>query len=141
MIFISFLSLPGGENLVAIDLIVQHVRAQLVAKGHKLREELVAEANGANGANGGVLPTSMHIVPMTPQIRGLHSFIRNKNTPRDEFTFYAKRLIRIVIEHALSLMPYQSITVISLSFSPDPSKIWQYRLWRFKSGNTQLLRF
>ena len=102
---------------MAIDLIVQHVRAQLVAKGHKLREELVAEANGANGANGGVLPTSMHIVPMTPQIRGLHSFIRNKNTPRDEFTFYAKRLIRIVIEHALSLMPYQSITVISLSFS------------------------
>jgi uridine kinase len=121
LIFIAFLSLPGGENLVAIDLIVQHVRAQLVAKGHKLREELVAEANGANGANGDVLPTSMHIVPMTPQIRGLHSFIRNKNTPRDEFTFYAKRLIRIVIEHALSLMPYQSITVISLSFSPDPS--------------------
>ena len=33
MIFISFFSLPGGENLVAIDLIVQHVRAQLVAKG------------------------------------------------------------------------------------------------------------
>ena len=89
-----------------------------------MREELVAEANGANGANGGVLPTSMHIVPMTPQIRGLHSFIRNKNTPRDEFTFYAKRLIRIVIEHALSLMPYQSITVISLSSSPgSPSTL------------------
>ena len=106
-----------------------------------MREELVAEANGANGANGGVLPTSMHIVPMTPQIRGLHSFIRNKNTPRDEFTFYAKRLIRIVIEHALSLMPYQSITVISLSYLTDPSKIWQYRLWSFKSRNIQLLRF
>ena len=92
-------------------MIVQHVRAQLTAKGHKLRGELVAESNDLIENGHGILPTSMHILPMTPQIRGLHSFIRNKNTPRDEFTFYAKRLIRIVIEHALSLMPYQSVTV------------------------------
>ena len=109
--FKKLIFFKGGENSVAIDLIVQHVRAQLVAKGHKLREELVAESNDLDASSGGVLPTSMHILPMTPQIRGLHSFIRNKNTPRDEFTFYAKRLIRIVMEHALSLMPYQNVTV------------------------------
>ena len=30
------------------------------------------------------------------QIIGVHTVIRNKNTPRDEFIFYSKRLIRLV---------------------------------------------
>ena len=30
------------------------------------------------------------------QISGLHTVIRNRNTPRDEFIFYSKRLIRLV---------------------------------------------
>lgn len=107
MAFADLIVPRGGENSVAIDLIVQHVRTQLLAKGHKLREELVAE----KACTGFVFPSSLHVIPMTPQIRGLHTFIRNKKTPRDEFTFYAQRLIRLVIEHALSLMPYESIAV------------------------------
>jgi len=30
------------------------------------------------------------------QIIGVHTVIRNRNTPRDEFIFYSKRLIRLV---------------------------------------------
>lgn len=45
------------------------------------------------------------------QVRGLHTFIRNKDTPRDEFIFYSKRLIRLVIEYALSLLPFHDLTV------------------------------
>ena len=30
---------------------------------------------------------------------------------RDEFIFYSKRLIRLVIEYSLSLLPYESVTV------------------------------
>lgn len=41
----------------------------------------------------------------------MHTFIRNKDTPRDEFIFYSKRLIRLVIEYALSLLPFQDIIV------------------------------
>lgn len=32
---------------------------------------------------------------------------RNKETSRDEFIFYSKRLMRLLIEHALSLLPFQ----------------------------------
>lgn len=33
------------------------------------------------------------------------SFNRNKDTTRDEFIFYSKRLMRLLIEHALSFLP------------------------------------
>lgn len=32
---------------------------------------------------------------------------RNKETSRDEFIFYSKRLIRLLIEYALSLLPFR----------------------------------
>ncbi|XP_042871751.1 uridine-cytidine kinase-like 1 isoform X2 [Penaeus japonicus] len=95
----------GGDNEVAINLIAQNVMTQLQQRGFKLREKL-AHANF-----GIVRPGSLHLLPSTPQIRGLHTFIRNKDTPRDEFIFYSKRLIRLVIEHALALLPFTDVTV------------------------------
>ena len=53
------------------------------------------------------LPGSLYILTITPQIKGLHTFIRNKDTPRDEFVFYSQRLMRLVIEYALSLLPFK----------------------------------
>jgi len=32
---------------------------------------------------------------------------RNRLTGRDEFIFYSKRLMRILIEYALSLLPFE----------------------------------
>ena len=32
---------------------------------------------------------------------------RNEKTSRDDFIFYSKRLVRILIEHALSLLPFK----------------------------------
>lgn len=57
------------------------------------------------------MPENLQLLPTTPQIRGLHTFIRNRDTPRDEFIFYSKRLIRLVIEYTLSLLPFQNVTI------------------------------
>ncbi|XP_066995878.1 uridine-cytidine kinase-like 1 isoform X2 [Anabrus simplex] len=95
----------GGENAVAIELIVHHVHTQLQLRGFKLREEL------AHSYIGQPLPSSVYLLPSTPQIKGLHTFIRNRDTPRDEFIFYSKRLIRLVIEFALSLLPFKEQVV------------------------------
>ncbi|GLH02024.1 Uridine-cytidine kinase [Gryllus bimaculatus] len=81
----------GGENEVAIELIVHHVHTQLQLRGFKLRETL------AHSYIGQPLPSSVYLLPSTPQIKGLHTFIRNKDTPRDEFIFYSKRLIRLEV--------------------------------------------
>lgn len=97
----------GGENEVAINLIVHHVQNQLDQRGFKFRDKL---AN--HFMPGQPLPRhTLKVLPSTPQIKGLHTFVRNKNTPRDEFIFYAKRLIRLVIEYALSFLPYDSIEI------------------------------
>ena len=95
----------GGENQVAINLIVHHVQTQLDARGFRLRGKL------ANHMSGQPLPDTLKVLPSTVQIRGLHTFIRNKETPRDEFIFYAKRLIRLVIEYSLSLLPFEDVVV------------------------------
>ncbi|XP_013136435.1 PREDICTED: uridine-cytidine kinase-like 1 [Papilio polytes] len=57
------------------------------------------------------LPDSLYVLKDTPQVQGLHTFIRNKDTSRDEFIFYSKRLMRLVIEFALSLLPYSQLDV------------------------------
>lgn len=57
------------------------------------------------------MPDSLYLLPTTPQIKGLHTFIRNQGTPRDEFIFYSKRLIRLVIEYALGMLPFKDCVV------------------------------
>lgn len=57
------------------------------------------------------MPNSLKLLPSTPQIKGLHTFIRNASTPRDEFIFYSNRLIRLVVEFAMSLMPFKKVAV------------------------------
>lgn len=74
-------------------------------RGFKLREVL------AHGNIQQPMPESMHLLPSTPQIKGLHTFIRNQETSRDEFIFYSNRLIRLVIEYALGLMPFKEVKV------------------------------
>uniref|UniRef100_G1KFQ2 uridine/cytidine kinase n=1 Tax=Anolis carolinensis TaxID=28377 RepID=G1KFQ2_ANOCA len=72
----------GSGNTVAIDLIVQHVHSQL----EEVRATFAMHENYAFG-------------------------VGDKETSRDEFIFYSKRLMRLLIEHALSFLPFQSCTV------------------------------
>lgn len=41
----------------------------------------------------------------------MHTVIRNKETTRDEFIFYSNRLMRLLIEYALSLLPFEDVCV------------------------------
>uniref|UniRef100_A0AAQ5ZVJ1 Uridine-cytidine kinase n=1 Tax=Amphiprion ocellaris TaxID=80972 RepID=A0AAQ5ZVJ1_AMPOC len=76
----------GGGNMVAIDLIVQHVHSQL---------EEVSHQDYATGPR----PAHHHQVQTSAQ------------TSRDEFIFYSKRLMRLLIEHALTFLPSQHCVV------------------------------
>ncbi|XP_059836608.1 uridine-cytidine kinase-like 1 isoform X2 [Hypanus sabinus] len=98
----------GGGNMVAIDLIVQHVHSQLEER------ELSVRATLASAHQAQPLPETLSVLKSTPQVQGMHTFIRNKDTCRDEFIFYSKRLMRLLIEHALSLLPFKTCTVQTL---------------------------
>ncbi|KAM9445630.1 uridine-cytidine kinase-like 1 isoform 6-T6 [Clarias gariepinus] len=92
----------GGGNMVAIDLIVQHVHSQLEER--KLRWDMAALASAHQAQP---LPQTLCVLESTPQVRGMHTIIRNKETSRDEFIFYSKRLMRLLIERALAFLPSQ----------------------------------
>lgn len=96
----------GGENKVACHLVVQHVHTQLQKRGFSLRSKL-----RSLNAKDQPLPESFHIIENTPQVKGLHTIIRNHRTNRDEFIFYSQRLMRLLVEHALSMLPYEKVQV------------------------------
>lgn len=97
----------GAENHVAINLIVQHIRDMLTKRGVNLRSELML-ANQASSP-----PTSLHLLQQTNQVKIMHTIIRNKSTDRDEFIFYTNRLACLLVEYALSFLPYHDATVVT----------------------------
>lgn len=50
---------------------------------------------------------------ITPQLKELHTIIRDKSVSRSDFVFYANRLIRLVVEEGLNLLPYSPCKVIT----------------------------
>ncbi|KAF7838182.1 uridine kinase-like protein 1, chloroplastic [Senna tora] len=85
----------GGENEVAIDLIVQHIRTKLGQ--HNLCK---------------IYPT-LNVIQSTYQIRGMHTLIRDKDISKHDFVFYSDRLIRLVVEHGLGHLPFTEKQVIT----------------------------
>ncbi|CRL06640.1 CLUMA_CG019562, isoform A [Clunio marinus] len=47
------------------------------------------------------------------QIKELQTILRDKNTNRSDFKFYADRLIRLVIEESLNQLPYSDCSVVT----------------------------
>ncbi|XP_010555927.1 PREDICTED: uridine kinase-like protein 5 isoform X2 [Tarenaya hassleriana] len=78
----------GGDNGVAIDLIVQHIRTKLGQ--HDLCK----------------IYQNLFVIFSTFQIRGMHTLVRDVNTTKHDFVFYADRLIRLVVEHGLGHLPF-----------------------------------
>ncbi|KAJ4921807.1 hypothetical protein JOQ06_022562, partial [Pogonophryne albipinna] len=87
----------GGGNMVAIHLIVQHVHSQLEERELRVRALLASAQQNQTQSS--------------PQVRGLHTITRNKETSRGEFIFYSKRLMWLLIEHALTFLPAQVCVV------------------------------
>ncbi|XP_021612729.1 uridine kinase-like protein 3 isoform X1 [Manihot esculenta] len=78
----------GGDNHVAVDLIVQHIRTKLGQ--HDLCK---------------IYP-NLYVIQSTFQIRGMHTLVRDSQTTKHDFVFYADRLIRLVVEHGLGHLPF-----------------------------------
>ncbi|TYG99387.1 hypothetical protein ES288_A10G191600v1 [Gossypium darwinii] len=85
----------GGENHVAIDLIVQHLRTKLGQ--HDLCK---------------IYPNA-YVIQSTFQIRGMHTLIRDQEISKHDFVFYSDRLIRLVVEHGLGHLPFTEKQVIT----------------------------
>lgn len=54
---------------------------------------------------------SLYVMEGTNQLRGLHTIIRDQETCRADFVFYSERLIRLLIEAGLDLLPFEQYDV------------------------------
>jgi uridine kinase len=79
----------GKENLVAVDLIVKHCALKI--QQVDLRK---------------VLP-NLVVMADSYQARGLHTLFRDASATRHDFVFYADRLMRLLIEEGLGLLPFE----------------------------------
>ncbi len=50
----------------------------------------------------------VHLLPQTNQLRAIHTIIRDRHVRREDFVFYAGRIIRLLIETGLNLLPFES---------------------------------
>jgi uracil phosphoribosyltransferase len=56
------------------------------------------------------LDTHLRLLPQTNQLRALHTTIRDRDVPRDRFVLHAGRIIRLLVEAALDLLPFEAST-------------------------------
>ncbi|KAF9907533.1 hypothetical protein EC991_010829 [Linnemannia zychae] len=95
----------GLENLVAIDLLTKHIQRQLQERKMQSRWDMARICPPEE------LPSNVVILEETKQIKGLHTIIRDFETSRHDFIFYADRLATLVIERALNELPYETHVV------------------------------
>ncbi|KAG2500634.1 hypothetical protein HYH03_001401 [Edaphochlamys debaryana] len=82
-----------GDNSVAIDLITEHIRTKLQQPELKR------------------IYANLELIPSNFQIQGMHTIIRDRNTSKEDFVFYADRLNRLVVEAGLGLLPFTEAAV------------------------------
>lgn len=60
-----------------------------------------------------MFPGALHLLPQTPQLHFLFTIIRNRETPRTDFVFYSERIMRLILEAALCLIPVRPCNVMT----------------------------
>lgn len=68
------------------------------------------------------------VIPATDPIRALQTVIRDRDTSRSDFVFYADRLIRLVVEEGLNQLPYEEQVITTPTGE-------QYKGLKFLKGN------
>ncbi|KAL7413389.1 armadillo/beta-catenin/plakoglobin [Mrakia frigida] len=97
---------PGAQNNVAVELIVTHIRRQLSDRSLRFRSQLSTASPGTNTPSSSSPPNLVRL-EQTSGLSVLVTFLRDRETNRDDFIQFSDRLATLVVEKALSLLPYR----------------------------------
>lgn len=56
---------------------------------------------------------NVHLLAQSNQLRALHTVVRNRDASRDDFVFYSRRIMRMLLEAALDLLPFRPLEVVT----------------------------
>eukprot|EP00040_Diaphanoeca_grandis_P014642 m.74408 g.74408 ORF g.74408 m.74408 type:complete len:500 (-) comp24658_c0_seq2:127-1626(-) len=90
----------GGDNTVAMHLLINEVKAQLKERALGVRQ-LLARRNESTD-----VPPNLHVVATTNQLRSYTTKVCSASTSRSEFVFYSERMMRLLLEFVVSKLPY-----------------------------------
>lgn len=68
---------------------------------------------------------NMHVLKYTPQLKSLYTIIRDRNTAREDFIFYSDRIIRLLVEEGLNLLPISSKTITTPTSSTFSGSVFK----------------
>lgn len=54
---------------------------------------------------------NLYVLQYTPQLKVLYTTIRDRNTKREDFIFYSDRIIRLLVEEGLNLLPIKKVSI------------------------------
>ncbi|KAJ3038308.1 Uridine-cytidine kinase-like 1 [Rhizophlyctis rosea] len=108
----------GLDNTAAIDVITRHISRQLNDRGLSLRIEI------PKGGVSDKLPDSLIVLKPKPQLKALHTAIRDRTTSRHDFIFFAERLSRMVVERGLAELPFDDVDILTPTKSRYAGKTW-----------------
>jgi uracil phosphoribosyltransferase len=57
------------------------------------------------------LEKNVHLLPQTGQLRAMHTIVRDRDVSRENFVFYTERIIRLLVEAGLNLLPFEPLDV------------------------------
>lgn len=52
------------------------------------------------------IDSNVHLLPQTNQVRAMQTIIRNKHASREDFVLYSRRIIRLLLEAGMDLLPF-----------------------------------
>ncbi|CUA78433.1 uridine kinase [Rhizoctonia solani] len=103
---------PGVRNSVAIELITTHIRKKLSERSFQFRDKLARSDSLVHILTSPTGATdNLVVLRQTPQLRGIYTILRDRETSREDFIFYADRLATLICEKAMELLPFKNITV------------------------------
>ncbi|KIK63042.1 hypothetical protein GYMLUDRAFT_242111 [Collybiopsis luxurians FD-317 M1] len=104
---------PGQNNSVAIELISTHTRRQLLKRSNAFRPKLVASSLYSPASINEPFENDPNLVmlPSTPQLEGILTILRSKDTSKQDFIFFTDRLSTLLVEHAQQFLPFSPHSV------------------------------
>lgn len=96
----------GSDNVIAINMLIKHIKKQLVLKSEAHLEHINQLTSILDVKNG-----NLKVLEKTNQTHGIYTILLNKKTPRDDFIFYFDRIATTLINRALEFTAFKTIEV------------------------------
>jgi uridine kinase len=109
----------GLDNTAAIDVITKHIQRQLDERGVQLRPALQNQPD---------ISPNVILLPQTPQLRHIHTIVRDASTPRPDFIFYVDHLSRVLAEEGLAQLPFEEKVVSTPTGSNFVGKVSNHKI-------------